>query len=223
VTLHPFHFRRPTGIVLRAVGRAWFLASRSASVAERTSQVLKRPSVSQIPASAKLGAPPQDQRQQPGRPPASGVTLFAASIDAKAGARSAEPLAHTTLALNAFTPRSRPNGRNTSTLLPLAKLPYVVEGSKLLTDWGSGIWMHARLKKGGGPVESEAEMRALAARLRSDWPKQIWKDDGHAGEPAGDQTTRNHAADREPGTAVLVGGLREFGNAATGARRGARS
>ena len=74
-------------------------------------------------------------------------------------------------------------GRNNSILLPLAKEPYLVEGSRLLTDWGSGIWMHARLRKGVAPQASEAETRVLAARLRADWPQQIWKGEWLAAIP----------------------------------------
>jgi predicted permease len=83
------------------------------------------------------------------------------------------------------------NGPNTSILLPLAKEPYLVEGSTLLTDWGSGIWMHARLKKGVAPLASEAETRALAARLRIDWPKQIWKDEWLSATPVNRLETRS--------------------------------
>jgi predicted permease len=81
--------------------------------------------------------------------------------------------------------------RNISILLPLVKQPYLVEGSKLLTDWGSGIWMHARLKKGVAPQASEAETRALAARLRTDWPKQIWKDEWLTATPVNRLETKS--------------------------------
>ncbi|HXB73658.1 MAG TPA: ABC transporter permease [Candidatus Acidoferrales bacterium] len=83
------------------------------------------------------------------------------------------------------------NGRRVSIWLPMAKQPYVVEGSKLLTDWGSGIWMHARLKPGVAPEASEAETRALAARLRADWPKQIWKGEWLTATPVNRLETRS--------------------------------
>ena len=57
--------------------------------------------------------------------------------------------------------------------MPLAKQPYVVDGSTLLTDWNSALDLYARLKPGVSPKASEQETRALAAKLRELQPDHV--------------------------------------------------
>jgi predicted permease len=61
--------------------------------------------------------------------------------------------------------------------LPLARQPYVVEGSTLLTDWNSALDLYGRLQPGVSPQASQQETLALAARLRERWPDRVWKDE----------------------------------------------
>jgi predicted permease len=68
-----------------------------------------------------------------------------------------------------------PPGETLAIWMPLAKQPYVVEGSTLLTDWGSGVQMYGRLNSGISRRAAEEETRALAAGLREQRPKDLWK------------------------------------------------
>ena len=61
--------------------------------------------------------------------------------------------------------------------MPLARQPYVIEGSTLLSDWNSALDVCARLRPGVSPHASEQETLALAAGLRETRPDRI-----HAGE-----------------------------------------
>ena len=71
--------------------------------------------------------------------------------------------------------RAGPNAR-AAVWMPLALQPYLIEGSTLLTDWGDfRVTMSGRLKPGVTPEASEAETRALAARLHDDRPDNVWK------------------------------------------------
>jgi len=57
--------------------------------------------------------------------------------------------------------------------MPLAKQPYVIDGSTLLTDWNSTLDLYARLRPGVSPKASEQETLALAARLRELRPDHV--------------------------------------------------
>jgi predicted permease len=57
--------------------------------------------------------------------------------------------------------------------MPLARQPYVVEGSTLFTDWNSALDLYARLKPGVSPKAAEQETLALAARLRELQPDHV--------------------------------------------------
>ena len=61
--------------------------------------------------------------------------------------------------------------------MPLVRQPYVVEGSTWLTEWNSALDLYGRLRPGVSPQASEQETRALAARLREQWPDRVWKDE----------------------------------------------
>jgi macrolide transport system ATP-binding/permease protein len=61
--------------------------------------------------------------------------------------------------------------------LPITQHPYVVAGSTLLTDWNSALTIYGRLRPGVTPEASQEESRALASRLRDQWPDRVWKDE----------------------------------------------
>ncbi|HUF48630.1 MAG TPA: ABC transporter permease [Vicinamibacterales bacterium] len=62
---------------------------------------------------------------------------------------------------------------------------YFVHGSRLLTDFSSGVTMWGRLGPGASPQMAEAELAALAAELRRQHPGDIWEDERLLGEPGG--------------------------------------
>ncbi|MBN9663261.1 MAG: ABC transporter permease [Acidobacteria bacterium] len=57
--------------------------------------------------------------------------------------------------------------------IPLARQPYVVEGSTLLSDWNSALDVYARLHSGVSPQAAQQETLALAARLRELQPGHV--------------------------------------------------
>ena len=59
--------------------------------------------------------------------------------------------------------------------MPLVRQPYVVEGSRLLTDWNAALDLYGRLRPGVSPQASQQETLALAARLRERWPDHVLK------------------------------------------------
>jgi macrolide transport system ATP-binding/permease protein len=61
--------------------------------------------------------------------------------------------------------------------LPLVRQPYVVEGSRLLTDWNSALVLYGRLRPGVSPEASQQETLALAASLREQQPGHVLKDE----------------------------------------------
>jgi predicted permease len=61
--------------------------------------------------------------------------------------------------------------------MPLVRQPYVVEGSRLLTDWNSALNLYGRLQPGVSPQASQQETLALAARLRERWPDRVLKEE----------------------------------------------
>jgi predicted permease len=75
-------------------------------------------------------------------------------------------------------PRSpRSFTRSTDVWMPLARQPYVLEGSTLLTDWNSALDVYARLSPGVSPKASEQETRALGARLHDLRPTDVRQDE----------------------------------------------
>jgi predicted permease len=70
--------------------------------------------------------------------------------------------------------------------LPIAQHPYLVNGSKLLTDYsveGSGVAVWGRLRAGLTPKAAEEELRSLAAALRAGHPNDIWEKESLPGSP----------------------------------------
>jgi len=62
---------------------------------------------------------------------------------------------------------------------------YFVHGSQVLTDFSSGVAMWGRLAPGASPQMAEAELATLAAELRRQHPKDIWKDERLLSKPGG--------------------------------------
>jgi macrolide transport system ATP-binding/permease protein len=68
--------------------------------------------------------------------------------------------------------------QNIALWMPLSKQPYLIDGSKLLSDWkDASIWATARLKPGVSIRAAEQESRALAARLREIRPDDVSQDE----------------------------------------------
>jgi predicted permease len=61
--------------------------------------------------------------------------------------------------------------------MPLARQPFVIDGSNLLTDWDSALDVYARLRPGESVKAAQQETLALAARLH-----QLQPDRARAGE-----------------------------------------
>ena len=61
--------------------------------------------------------------------------------------------------------------------MTLARQPYVIEGSTLLTDWNSALEVYGRLSPGISPQASEQETRALGARLHELRPTEVSSDE----------------------------------------------
>ncbi|QOY88428.1 ABC transporter permease [Paludibaculum fermentans] len=76
--------------------------------------------------------------------------------------------------------------------IPLARQPYVVEGSKLFTDWSSALDVYARLSPGVAPEAARQETLSLAARLRELQPSHVG-----AGEYLDARPVLELAADRQ--------------------------
>ena len=71
---------------------------------------------------------------------------------------------------------------------PIARQPYFVPHSELLTDVSiesPGVQLWGRLAPGQNPKAAETELRALAAELRRQYPADIWEDERLPSEPGG--------------------------------------
>ena len=125
---------------------------------------------------------------------------------------------------------------------PISQQPYFANGSRLLTDFSvesPGVQMWGRLQPGQNPKAAEEELRSLAAELRRQHPTAIWEDERLPSEPGAYAVSSLIGNRRGTGTEqrdpvfpvfALVGtltladsrrGVRQFGQHAAGARRGA--
>jgi predicted permease len=93
-------------------------------------------------------------------------------------------------------------GESMAIWMPLAKQPYLVEGSTLLTDWGSDVQMYGRLNPGISQRAAQDETRALASGLREQRPKDIWK--GECLEASQSYFDHGNAAAAATAAATLV-------------------
>ena len=77
-------------------------------------------------------------------------------------------------------------GQHPDLWLPIAQQPYVIEGSKVLTDWtDSSIRMWGRLAPGVTAQAAEQELRALTDRLRKEHPEAVWDNEYIESSPGG--------------------------------------
>jgi predicted permease len=87
--------------------------------------------------------------------------------------------------------------------LPIAQHPYLVNGSKLLTDYsaeGSGVAVWGRLRPGLTPKAAEGELRSLAAALRAGRPNDMWEKESLPGNPGAYATSAINQSYRGTGT-----------------------
>jgi len=71
---------------------------------------------------------------------------------------------------------------------PIRQQPYFLEGSRLLEDMSAetaGVKMWARRRPGVAPASVEAELAALTATLRAQYPDQLWTDETLPSFPGG--------------------------------------
>ena len=77
-------------------------------------------------------------------------------------------------------------GQNPDLWMPIAEQPYLVEGSKVLTDWtNSSIRMWSRLGPGVSAKAAEQELRALTDQLRKQHPDAVWDNEFIQSSPGG--------------------------------------
>jgi predicted permease len=99
--------------------------------------------------------------------------------------------------------------------LPIAQQPYLVTGSKLLTEYsveGSGVSVWGRLRPGRTPKAAEEELRSLAASLRTAHPNDIWERESLPSNPgayAASTINQGHhgTGPKDPNKLVPVAGL----------------
>lgn len=70
--------------------------------------------------------------------------------------------------------------------MPIAQQPYLIEGSKVLTDWtNSSIRMWGRLAPGMSAKAAEQELRVLTDELRKQHPEAVWDNEFVQSSPGG--------------------------------------
>jgi predicted permease len=87
--------------------------------------------------------------------------------------------------------------------LPISQHPYLVSGSKLLTEYaveGSGVAVWGRLRPGLTPKAAEKELRSLAAALRAGHPNDIWENESLPGSPGAYATSAINQSHHGTGT-----------------------
>lgn len=85
--------------------------------------------------------------------------------------------------------------------LPIARLPYFVPGSPLLTsiNFGEGVILWGRLKQAVPAKVAEQELSALTSALRAEHPENFWPDERLAGQPGA------YASERGPESYAAFG------------------
>ncbi len=68
---------------------------------------------------------------------------------------------------------------------PLEHHGYFVHGSRLLTDFSSGVAMWGRLSPGSSSQMAEDELATLAAELRRQYPQDVWEGERLLSKPGG--------------------------------------
>lgn len=97
------------------------------------------------------------------------------------------------------------DGQGAEVWLPITQQPYLVEGSRLLTDVSkASVRVWGRLAPGSNAIRCEQELSALTNELRKLYPKDVWKGEYIHSDPGG------HLHVMEPGMyniAEMVGAL----------------
>ncbi|MGC4054513.1 MAG: ABC transporter permease [Paludibaculum sp.] len=88
--------------------------------------------------------------------------------------------------------------------IPLARQPFVVEGSTLLTDWNSALDAYARLRPDITPQAAREESLALAERLHELQPEQVRKGEYLDARPVFEFQPNSEEFGILPTAAVLV-------------------
>ncbi len=75
-------------------------------------------------------------------------------------------------------------GQSPEIWLPIAEQPYLIDGSKILTDFdNSSVRMWARLAPGVSARAAEQELRALTDEIRRQHPTAVWDNEGIQSSP----------------------------------------
>jgi predicted permease len=77
-------------------------------------------------------------------------------------------------------------GQHPDLWMPVAQQPYLIQGSKVLTDWtDSSIRMWGRLAPGATAQAAEQNLRALTDQLRKEHPEAVWDNEFILSSPGG--------------------------------------
>jgi predicted permease len=77
-------------------------------------------------------------------------------------------------------------GQGPDLWLPIAQQPYLIQGSKVLSDWGnSSIRMWGRLAPGISAKVAEQELRTLTDEIRKQHPEAVWDNEFIQSSPGG--------------------------------------
>jgi predicted permease len=77
-------------------------------------------------------------------------------------------------------------GQHPDLWIPVAQQPYLIQGSKALTDWtDSSIRMWGRLVPGATAQAAEQNLRALTDQLRKEHPEAVWDNEFIQSSPGG--------------------------------------
>jgi predicted permease len=77
-------------------------------------------------------------------------------------------------------------GQHPDLWIPIAQQPYLIQGSKVLTDWtDSSIRMWGRLVPGATAQAAEHNLRALTDQLRKEHPEAVWENEYLQSSPGG--------------------------------------
>jgi predicted permease len=77
-------------------------------------------------------------------------------------------------------------GQHPDLWIPIAQEPYLIQGSKVLTDWtDSSIRMWGRVAPGATAQAAEQNLRALTDQLRKEHPEAVWDNEFIQSSPGG--------------------------------------
>jgi predicted permease len=77
-------------------------------------------------------------------------------------------------------------GQHPDLWLPIAQQPYLIDGSRILTDWtNSSVRMWGRLAPGVSANAAEQELRSLTDQIRKQHPDAVWDNEFIQSSPGG--------------------------------------